>query len=99
MKYDKYFKYMTVEEMKEFEKKKEDIESTITDTHHLLGYIKENYDRFDESINYPHSMIKSDDSLMKMISYCEDAIRNLKDIKKKSKDIVNDFNDIYDNNR
>ena len=37
-------------------------------------------------------------SLMKMISYCEDAIRNLKDIKKKSKDIVNDFNDIYDNN-
>ena len=99
MKYDKYFKYMTVEEMKEFEKKKKDIESTITDTHYLLGFIKENYDLFDESINHPHSMIKSDDSLMKMISYCEDAIRNLKDIKKKSKDIVNDFNDIYDNNR
>ena len=99
MNYDKYFKYMTVEEMKEFEKKKEDIESTITNTHYLLGFIKENYDLFYESINDPHSMIKSDDSLMKMISYCEDAIRNLKDIKKKSKDIVNDFNDIYDNNR
>ena len=99
MKYDKYFKYMTVEEMKEFEKKKEDIESTITNIRFLLGFIEENYDFFDESTDNPHSMIKSDDSLMKMISYCEDAICNLKDIKKKSKDIVNDFNDIYDNNR
>ena len=99
MKYDKYFKYMTVEERKEFEKKREDIESTIINTHYLFEFIREYYDLFDESIDNPHSMVKSDDSLMKMISYCEDVIRNLKDIKKKSKDIVNDFNDIYDNNR